>query len=369
MTTTEVDVVITGAGVGGAMLALGLARAGVRVLLAEPGKDIPTRGADILKPRGIHVLREHGVLPTLLHRGALCRDVIGYYHDGQPLFALDFTEHSDLGYFLVVPYRTLVESLLDASHAYPSVRVEFAAGVADIGGDGAGHRLRLHTGQIVRAAVVVGADGPRSPILRYLGAELAVRSYDHVLWSATLATAQAAADGNRLYFSSSGSFAYLYPVDATTARVFVGLPIALGQELVGEPGKRLVEHLGSFVPDHTLVALPADLVWQRVPMGSWQVSRLVRGSTAVLGHAAFSAHPMTGLGMSVTLEDATVLAHAMIEALYDGRPAGALLEQRYAPRQDLHRRLIAYGDALATSYPDPVEYRRRFQPRLHCGNP
>ncbi len=137
---------------------------------------------------------------------------------------------------------------------------------------------------------------------------------------------------------------------------------------MGEPRELLVEHLGAFVPDPAHVRLLADLAWQRAPVGSWQASRLVRGSTAVLGHAAFRAHPMTGLGMSITLEDATVLAYAIIEAFDDGRPAGALLEQHDAPRRDRHRRLIAYGDALATSFPDPVEYRRRSQPRLHRGD-
>jgi 2-polyprenyl-6-methoxyphenol hydroxylase-like FAD-dependent oxidoreductase len=105
-----------------------------------------------------------------------------------------------------------------------------------------------------------------------------------------------------------------------------------------------------------------------VPVGSWQAPHLVRGSIAVLGQAAFSAHPMTGLGMSVTLEDAAIIADAIITALSAGQPPGDLFAQRYAPRQEEHRRLIAYGDALATSYPDASTYRRCLQPRLHCGD-
>jgi 2-polyprenyl-6-methoxyphenol hydroxylase-like FAD-dependent oxidoreductase len=364
---SDVDVAISGAGVGGALLALALGRARMRVLLVEPGPGIPTRGADILEPRGIRILREHGVLPALLHKGAVCRDVIRYYyHDGQPLFELDFTEHSDLGYYLIAPYRSIVECLLDACAAHPSISVEFNPAVAHVDpSDRTGHRVHFHSGQSVRAAVVVGADGPRSTVLGRLGAEpLAVRSYDHVLRVGTLTTPLADSHGNRLYFGSTGSFAYLYPLDAATARIFVGLPATLEQRLLDQLGEMLVEHLRSFVPDSAQLPLLADLAWQPMPVGSWHAPRIAGGAVAVLGHTAFSAHSMTGLGMSISLEHATIIATAIIDAVH----AGELPARRYAPRRHRHGEVIAYGDALATSFADAHEYRRRFQPRLHCGD-
>ena len=365
----KVDVAIIGAGVGGAMLALSLGRAGVNVLVLESGPGVPTRGADFLKPRGIRVLRDHGVLPAVLDKGALRRDKINYYHDGQPLLELDFAEHSELGYYLVAPYGTIVESLVEACAECPSVTIEFDSAVKHIDrSNDSGHIVYVHNGRTVHAGIVVGADGFRSPVLTYVDASLAIRAYDHRMHATTLAAPMAERTG-RLYFSSAGSFAYFYPVADDAARVFVGLPPALDETLGAERGAMLVEHLGSFVTDEENLPALADLAWQQVPVGAWQSPRLAHGTAVVLGHAAFSAHPMTGLGMSVTLEDATVIAAAITEALHTGQPADQLLAEWYhRPRQDIHRRLIAYGDALATSFPSVTSYRRCFQPRLHCGD-
>jgi 2-polyprenyl-6-methoxyphenol hydroxylase-like FAD-dependent oxidoreductase len=70
---------------------------------------------------------------------------------------------------------------------------------------------------------------------------------------------------------------------------------------------------------------------------------------------------MTGLGMSVMLEDAVVLADAITEALAGNRPAHELIAGRYLARQDVHRR-------LATTYPNPAEYHSELQRRLYCGD-
>ncbi|MFI6334334.1 NAD(P)-binding protein [Streptomyces sp. NPDC050535] len=48
-----------GAGVGGALPALLLGRAGRRVVVVDARPGVSTRGADFLKPRGLRVLAEH----------------------------------------------------------------------------------------------------------------------------------------------------------------------------------------------------------------------------------------------------------------------------------------------------------------------
>ncbi|MFF7943473.1 NAD(P)-binding protein [Nocardia gamkensis] len=56
--TVDFDCAILGAGIGGAMLALLLGRQGRRVLVVDPKPGVATRDAEILEPRGIHVLAD-----------------------------------------------------------------------------------------------------------------------------------------------------------------------------------------------------------------------------------------------------------------------------------------------------------------------
>ncbi|MGF6884719.1 2-polyprenyl-6-methoxyphenol hydroxylase-like FAD-dependent oxidoreductase [Nocardia sp. GAS34] len=98
----DVDCVIVGAGIGGSLLSLLLGRQGQRVVVVEANPGVPTRGAEFLKPRGIRMLAEHGLLADLRGRGALSRSVIDYYHDGALILSYDFAEHTDLGHFLIV---------------------------------------------------------------------------------------------------------------------------------------------------------------------------------------------------------------------------------------------------------------------------
>lgn len=370
MTELHRDVVVVGAGIGGSFLAFLLGRAGLNTLVVEPGPATPSRGADFLKPRGIRVLAEHGLLESLLQRGARRRDQIRYYHDGELLHTLDFRQHTRLGYYLVVPYRVVVECITEACAALPTIAYQYSSSVTSISTDRrAGHLVELNTGQTIHTSAVIGADGPDSTVLTYVGADIDTWTYEHVVRAATLTLDSLHDQANRLYFSSDGSFGYLYPVDDRTMRVFVGLPHELDEKIFGLHQDLLVPHLASFVTHNSRELSHVNpLEFRVLPVASRLASHYVRHGAAVLGSAAFTCHPMTGQGMSYTLEDAVVLAATITDAMDNHLPLACLLSDRYGPRRDAHHRLIGYGHQLATSYPSPSAYRRAFRPVVHGGD-
>ncbi|MGP3931665.1 FAD-dependent monooxygenase [Nonomuraea sp. KM88] len=362
MATTSCDVAIVGAGLGGCFLALLLGRRGQRVVVIEQGPSVPSAGADFLKPPGQRVLARHG-LADLVERHGLRRDTIRYYHDGDPIRECRFPD----GGFLIRPYRELVE-LIYTSCAMEGVEFWFDTSIDDIAiGDGRVEELTLSDGRTLRAGVVIGADGTKSAVRRALDIEQQTMPYERLLMRvATVPLTASVARLNRLYFSSEGWLAYLYPLNRDQARVFVGLPPEDDKEIFQDGIPVLIDTLKKFVTDSSdaFNALqPAT--WQRIKVSSLRVAAYHKGNAALLGSAAFACHPMTGMGMSYTLHDAEILADVICTAGGDHDLLDRLLYARYEPRRHAHRELIDYGDALAATFRDRAAYLGAFRPDLH----
>ncbi|SEL85024.1 FAD-dependent oxidoreductase [Nonomuraea pusilla] len=361
MATTSCDVAIVGAGLGGCFLALLLARRGRRVVVIEQGPAIPAAGADFLKPPGLRVLARHG-LASLVERHGLKRDLIRYYHDGDPIQDCRFP-----GGYVIRPYRDLVETIY-ARCAMEGARFWFDAEIDTIEMDG-GHveELTLRDGRRLRPAVVVGADGVKSAVRRALGIGQLSIPYERLMMRvATVPLSASVAQLNRLYFSSEGRLAYFYPIDRERARVFVGLPPEEDKEVFQDGVPRLLDTLKEFVTDSSDSfndLLPAT--WIPIKVSSLRVAAYHQDNAALLGSAAFACHPMTGMGMSYTLRDAEILADVVCAADGDHALLDHLLHARYEPRGLAHRELIDYGDALVAGFRDRDAYLRAFREDLH----
>ncbi|MGW0809342.1 FAD-dependent monooxygenase [Nonomuraea sp. NPDC002799] len=362
MATTSCDVAIVGAGLGGCFLALLLGRRGRHVVVIEQGPSVPSAGADFLKPPGLRVLARHG-LADLVERHGLRRDVIRYYHDGDPIQECRFPD----GGFLIRPYRELVE-LIYTSCAMEGVEFRFDASIDDITlGEGRVEELTLSDGHRLRAGVVIGADGTKSAVRQALDVEQRTMPYERLLMRvATVPLSTSVAQLNRLYFSSEGWFAYLYPINRDQARVFVGLPPEDDKEIFQDGIPALLDKLKRFVTDSSdAFNFLQPATWQRMKVSSMRVAAYHKGNAALLGSAAFACHPMTGMGMSYTLHDAEILAEVICAADGDEELLDRLLHARYEPRRHAHMELIDYGDALAATFRDRDAYLTAFRPDLH----
>jgi len=357
---TSCDVAIVGAGLGGCFLALLLGRTGRHVVVVEQGPTVPSAGADFVKRPGMQALARHGLV-SLVERNALKRDLVRYYHDGDPIQECGYPDG-----FLIRPYRELVE-VIYSSCAMQGVEFWFDARIDHLAGeDERVDHLALADGRKLRAGVVIGADGTRSAVRQALGLSKESTSYPHMLRVATIPLTASIARLNRLYFSSDGWFSYLYPIKHDQARIFVGLPAGQDAEVFGDGGPGPVDALRTFVTDNAdAYDVIGNAAWQAIPVAAMRVPAYHRGNAALLGSAAFACHPMTGMGMSYTLHDAEILAEVIQEAEGDVELVEKGLETAYEPRRRMHEELIGYGDALAGTYHDRNAYLRTFRQDLH----
>jgi 2-polyprenyl-6-methoxyphenol hydroxylase-like FAD-dependent oxidoreductase len=178
------DVLVVGAGPAGLTTAVGLARAGVSVLVVEkhPGTSIFPKAAGV-RPRTMEILRSWGLDQRVYSVGqdvrldlgispVLAAPVVAVESLGAP--AAQYVSTMSPSPFAFVPQDhlepVLLEHLTDRGG-----HVRFGTELVDFEADGGGvhARLRRRSGPApeydVRARYLVGADGPRSTVRSALG--------------------------------------------------------------------------------------------------------------------------------------------------------------------------------------------------------
>jgi 2-polyprenyl-6-methoxyphenol hydroxylase-like FAD-dependent oxidoreductase len=363
----EADVAIVGAGAAGCLLAIVLGRAGRRVIVLERGRNPPLHGGDFLKPSGLKVLSRLGLADDIAHRDALRRTHIHYYHDGVLSIDYDYAQHTDLGYFLIVPYARTMAVLLEAMARLPSIELQVNAGVVAtrVVGDDI-KELLLEDGRCIRADVVVGADGVRSSIRAAMGLPDQPEPCDQDIYIAAFPMVPSVWTVNRLYMNSRRWMVYLYPETRTSFRVGVSLPSAQGAIFAG-PLDDFIDSIRPFVTasDDALAAISSLSGFVRVPTAHLNAARYVRGNAVVLGDAAHCAHPVTGQGLNMSLEDSETLG-AVLNRYFDGHASRSqALSQYERLRHAINERIVSYSVDLLRSFQDRNYYLSHFDFALH----
>lgn len=174
--STPFDAIVVGARCGGAPTAMLLARKGYRVLLADkatfPSDTVSTH---LVHPPGVAALRRWGVLDAVVGRGT--PPIRRYSVDFGPFGLAGPLRPTDDGVDTAyAPTRVLLDELLveAAAAAGAEVREGFTVeGPVVEDGTVVGVRGRDGEGAEVteRARVVIGADGRRSHVAQWVGAE------------------------------------------------------------------------------------------------------------------------------------------------------------------------------------------------------
>lgn len=366
MSKPRADAVIVGAGIAGCIVALALGMAGRRVIVAERAREVGRVGPDFIKPRGIEVLRDLGVLDELVRRGAVERSTIRYFHDGAPLIHYDFAAHTEVGHYLIVPYDVLLSAVLGRLAELPNVELWFAAEIRALADEGERVRVDLADGRSADASVVIGADGAHSQVRGLAGIAATRRSYEQLMFLATMPLVASVAAENRLYLSSGRWASYYYPVSASQMRVTSVAPVAEAGLFAGPPGP-LIERLRQFVSesDDVLAAIRDTSVFRGVPLGCMHADEYHRGGVALVGNALLEVHPMTGQGMSLAMEDAAALGRALVAHFAGEVDREAALRRYSAERRPINEHILRYGDRLYRAFPERAAYLDSFDPRAH----
>jgi 2-octaprenyl-6-methoxyphenol hydroxylase len=334
------DVAIAGGSFAGLALALALARAGgggldvvvmeAKPLEAAPGAPDPRAFALSAGSRGL--LEAIGVWPSLA--------------DGtEPVTGIDITDSAlgDAVRPVLLSYATIVDgrpqmliaeadrlrrALVEAALAEPRLRILAPAEVVGLDGEAGARVVRLAAGVLVRARLVVAADGARSPVRAMAGIGIVGGSYQQRGIAVTVGHERDHGGRAVQHFLPAGPFAMLplagrrscitWSETEASARAIEALDDAA---FLAEVQERAGWRLGA------LSLAGPRAAW---PLASHLPRSLVAPRLALIGDAARSVHPIAGQGVNLGLRDVAALAEAVVDAARLGlEPGDATVLERY----------------------------------------
>ncbi len=313
----DVDVIIAGAGIAGATLALALNQAGLKPVLIDP------------------VVFDAQVAPTF---------------DGPFFLRFDSAEIADssdgepLGYLLENRHirAALAKAVMDAG-----IEVLAPAKVARATFGPREAVVTLADGRELRAPVAVGAEGRGSVIRTEAGIGALGWDYPQTGVVATVRLERPHKGVAHEYFLPGGPFAILPLTDNRASLVWTesrsrgaALKAARPEVFHAHLQRRFGDFLGEATVEGPVFTYPLSLQL---------AERFAAPRAALLGDAAHGVHPIAGQGLNLGLKGAAALAEVLVEAMRLGEDIGseAVLERYAAWRRFDTVTLSAGMDAFA----------------------
>ena len=345
--TYDADVIIAGAGMTGATLALALASGGLKAILVDP-MVFETQAAPTFDGRASAIAfssfrqwlqigvgeslaplaqRIEQILVTDAHApGAASGRGLRSFLRFDSAEIAEEVEGEPLGYMLENRH---IRAALGQAVRTAGIEVLAPAKVEGVTTNGAGASVTLADGRTLTAPLVVGAEG-RSSTVR-AAAKIGVIGWDYrqVGVVATVALEEDHQGVAHEYFLPSGPFAILPLTDRRASLVWTESK-ARGAALSGARPDVVEAHLarrfGEFVGKVTL-----DGPRFVYPLSLQLAERMYAPRMALLGDAAHAIHPIAGQGLNLGLKDAAALAEVLVDAARLGEDLGSdLVLERYA---------------------------------------
>jgi salicylate hydroxylase len=364
----ERRVVIVGAGIGGLTLAIALRRHGIDAEIYEQTAELREVGAAVaLSANGTRFFEQFGLGPQLAASGFEVEALI--FRDGRsgrligshPVGA-SYRQRYGAPYFGI--HRADLQAVLSA--AVGMDRIHLSKRLVDLDDRGPRAVMRFDDGSTADADLVVGADGARSFVRRWM------LGYDDALYTGCsgfrgivpIAALPSLPDPTALQFwIGPGGHLLHYPMghDHINFLLVERHPNPWPRrdwQMPGTEGEQR-RHFAGWHPAvvEMITAVPISPRWglfHRPPLGRW-----TRGRVTLIGDAAHQLAPHHGQGANQSIEDAVVLAACLAEA--GSAPMDDALARYERLRQGRTRKVqyasISVPDVL--HLPDGEEAERR----------
>ena len=320
-------VLVAGGGIGGLCAALCLAQAGYRALVLEQADTVGEIGAGIQLGPNIFKMFAHLGLTAAI-------DAVAYYppavrmHDvrsGELVVSMPMLDAAGksnslatYGYPYGVVYRADLHAvLLRACQALPAITVRTGAQVKAYQQDSAAVTVTLSSGETLRGAALIGADGLWSAIREHIVGDGKPRVSGHIAYRAVLKRSdvpQALWDDNVTLWGGEKTHLVTYPLRRgellNLVVVFHSAKYDEGWNTFGDMTELAARFEHACPPVKALLAkVETWKMWvlcDREPVKNW-----TDGKVTLLGDAA---HPMLqylAQGAGQAIEDAVVLGAAL----------------------------------------------------------
>jgi 2-octaprenyl-6-methoxyphenol hydroxylase len=343
----DVDVIIAGAGIAGATLALALTQAGLKAVLVDPvvfdAQVAPTFDgrASAIAYAAFRQWRALGFGAALEPHAQRIEQIL--VTDGQtpgaaaggpgPFFlrfdSAEIADSSDgepLGYLLENRHirAALAKAVMDAG-----IEVLAPAKVAHATFGPREAVVTLADGRELRAPVAVGAEGRGSVIRTEAGIGAVGWDYPQTGVVATVRLERPHEGVAHEYFLPGGPFAILPLTDNRASLVWTesrsrgaALKAARPEVFHAHLQRRFGDFLGEATVEGPVFTYPLSLQL---------AERFVAPRAALLGDAAHGVHPIAGQGLNLGLKGAAALAEVLVEAMRLGEDIGSeVVLERYA---------------------------------------
>jgi len=365
----DVDVCVVGAGPVGGTLAAWLAGAGVRTALVDRAALPPMEHPEFdgrayaIAAGSRRVLEAAGLwerLPLAANpiRGIRVSDGrvgqrasrlhLHFDVDAVADAAPPFEGKPAFGW--MVEARSLRMALNARLHALPDLAL-FAPGDAVVARGAEAAEVRVAGGPVLRARLVVGAEGRRSPLREQAGIRVTYLPYRQTGMVFAIAHERPHNDVALEHFLPGGPFAQL-PMAPAEVGPHVSAIVwterdAMARHLLGldearfarEVARRLGGHLGAI-----------RLVGRRwsYPLSAMVAHGITAPRLALVGDAAHGIHPIAGQGLNLGFQDVGKLAELVVAAVAAGEDPGseAVLLRYRAARAPAVMAMTAATDAL-----------------------
>ena len=351
---TQVDMVIVGAGMVGAALALGLGRQGWKVALIERSIPVPvspqsmpdlrvsainTHSEDLLRQldawAGIENCRA-APFTELSVWEALASPVLSQTRPFNEIrFEAAAVGQARFGH--IVENNIIQWALWEAIAAQPGIHRFCPEGLDSLQQYPDYVEVRLSSGHVLEAALLIGADGAESQVRNLARIGIHREQYEQQALVTTVVHEGGAQSATWQAFSASGPRAYL-PLPSIEGRSWASLvwydsPAKIAA-LKALPEPDFIEAIESAFPERlpSLLSAPARASF---PLAKMQAQSYFNGRVALVGDAAHTINPMAGQGVNLGLKDVGCLLELLepLRETADSDPGRFEILSRYQERR------------------------------------
>ena len=302
-------ILIVGAGIAGLTLSALLRQKGIKPLLVDRAPDFAQSGYMLgLFPMGNRVLHGLGAFDAFVRRSEPMDTYAMCNGHGETMQTFDIA--SALGKFGVTRQLSRAALLEILREAAPDVLLRMDTRVSELREQG--EEVEAFAGQesLGRFDLVVGADGIHSAVRRHVSGDVEMRPTG---WSAWVWWAPAEAAPHKLVteYWGAGRFVGVYPVGEKIGVIAAGPIDEIGHDRIGGSGAKLAELFSAYkgIARAPFAAMPANdkdmFFWN---LEDCRAPHWSKGRVALMGDSACAFLPTAGVGASMAMESAAVLA-------------------------------------------------------------
>ncbi|KAF2866197.1 hypothetical protein BDV95DRAFT_585096 [Massariosphaeria phaeospora] len=360
-------VLISGAGVAGPTLAWFLARSGARITILEKAPSLLPHGQNVdMQGSAVTVIKKMGLLDEFRRFNTKECGTQIVNSKGQPIAPFPISEGSMTSFTseFEILRGDLAKLLHEATKDHPNVDYVFGTTIKQVvTNDDESVKVELSNGEVQEFDLLVAADGQWSKVRKQVFPSESVKVVPMGMYAAYYTIPRQPNDNDwwNVFFALRSRIITLRPDPHGTIRaLFSHMPSTDAEEAEWRDASRG----GRLAQEKLLKKTFADAGWQaprildavdqapdfyfhvieQIKMSHWSNSRVV-----CLGDTAYAPSPLTGMGTSLALIGAYMLAGELSKLKEGEHPAKALAayENEFRPFVDKEQKIPSFIPAIA----------------------